>query len=54
MQNDRLVCDKYQVNEYKAEIFLYDPWRPKGFFQFEIIVNVLVVNLFRLNLNTYV
>ena len=26
---------------YSAEIFLYKPWRLKGFFQFEIIINVL-------------
>ena len=25
-----------------AEIFLYKPWKPKGFFQFEIIINILV------------
>ena len=24
------------------DYFLYKPWRPKGFFQFEIIINVLV------------
>ena len=29
-------------NPYNAEILLYIPWRPKGFFQFEIIINVLV------------
>ena len=29
-------------NPYSAEIFLCKPWRPKGFFQFEIIINVLV------------
>ena len=22
--------------------FLYKPWRPKGYFQFEIIINVLI------------
>ena len=27
---------------YSAEICLYKPWRPKEFFQFEIIINVLV------------
>ena len=25
-----------------SEIFLHKPWRPKGYFQFEIIINVLV------------
>ena len=30
------------VNAYKAEIFLYKLWRPNSFFQFEIIINVLV------------
>ena len=29
-------------NPYSAEIFLYKPLRPKGFFQFEIIINVSV------------
>ena len=29
-------------NPYNAEIFLYKLWRPKDFFQFEIIINVLV------------
>ena len=32
------------VNPYNAEIFLYKPWRPKDFFQFEIIVNVLLTS----------
>ena len=32
----------YYINPYSAEIFFYEPWRPKVFFQFEIIVNVLV------------
>ena len=27
---------------YNAEIVLYKSWRPKGYFQFEIIINVLV------------
>ena len=27
---------------YTAEIFLYKPWRPKFFVQFEIIINDLV------------
>ena len=29
-----------EINTHNAEIFLYKPWRPKFFFQFEIIVNV--------------
>ena len=29
-------------NPYSAEIFLYKPWSPKGFFQCEIIITVLV------------
>ena len=28
-----------------ADILLYKPWRPKGFFQFEIIINVLVYSV---------
>ena len=30
------------LNPYNAEIFVYKPWRPKGLFQFEIIINILV------------
>ena len=33
------------IYPYCAEIFLYHPWRPKGYFQFEIIINVLVGSL---------
>ena len=29
-------------NSYSADIFLFKSWRPKGVFQFEIIINVLV------------
>ena len=32
-------------NPYSAELFVYKPWRPKGFFQFENIINVLVSSL---------
>ena len=39
-------------NPYNAEIFVYKPWRSKGFFQFEIIINVLV-SFFLLYLNTH-
>ena len=35
-----------QFNRYNAEKRLHKPWRPKGFFQFEIIINVLL-NSFR-------
>ena len=31
-----------QLNPYNAEIFVYKAWRSKGFFQFKIIINVLV------------
>ena len=35
-----------RVNPYKAELFLYRPWRPKVFFfQFEIIIHFLVSSL---------
>ena len=27
---------------YNAEILLYKPWGPKGYFLFEIIINILV------------
>ena len=40
-------------NPYNADIFLYKAWRPKDFFQFEIIINVLA-SQFSLHLNTYV
>ena len=30
------------ASPYSAELCLYKPWRPKVFFQFEIITNVLV------------
>ena len=35
------------INRYAAEILLCKRWRPKAFFQFEIILNVLV-SCFRL------
>ena len=39
----------YQVcttvnNPCKAELFVFKPWRPKGYFLFEIIINVLVIS----------
>ena len=30
------------ANPLSAEYFVYKPWKPKGFIQFEIIINVLV------------
>ena len=34
---------RYQpFNPYIAELFLYKPWIPNGYYQFEIIINVLV------------
>ena len=30
------------INLYNTELILYKPWRSKGLFQFEIIINVLV------------
>ena len=30
------------LNLYSAEIVLYKSWRPEGYFQFEIIINILV------------
>ena len=38
MQNLKLVS----INPYSAELILYKSWRPKGFNEFEIIMNVLV------------
>ena len=29
-------------NPYNAEIFVYKPWRPKGFLQLEVNINILV------------
>ena len=38
--------DLYQLDEmftpYNAELILYKSWRPKGYFQFDIIIDVLV------------
>ena len=31
-------------NPYNAEIFLYKSWKPKGFFQFEIIIDVFALS----------
>ena len=31
-----------RFDPYNAELILYKSWRPKGLFQFEIIINVLV------------
>ena len=30
------------LNLYNAELLLFKPWRLKGFFQFNIVINVLV------------
>ena len=30
------------INPHNAELFLYKQWRPRFFFQFEVIINVLV------------
>ena len=45
--------DIFGLNPYNAELFLYNSWRPKGFFTFEIIINVLV-NFSRLHLKSLV
>ena len=42
-----------QVNPWSVELILHKSWRPKGFNQFEIIMNVLV-SFFPIHLNTYV
>ena len=31
-----------EIHPYHAELFLYEPWEPKNFFQFEITINFLV------------
>ena len=49
-RNSRLVVDEEdygkfrieRVNPYSAELCLFKPWRPKGYFQFDIIINDLV------------
>ena len=33
------------ISPYNSEIFLYKPWKQILFFQFEIIINVLVLSL---------
>ena len=38
----KTVVHAMQFKDYNTEIFLYKPWRPKGFFQFKTIINVLV------------
>ena len=46
--NSRLVVDEddngkfrlEKVNPYNADIFVYKSWRPKGYFQFVIFINV--------------
>ena len=38
----KLTKHHHIFNPYNAEIFLYKQWRPKGFFQFEFIISVLV------------
>ena len=32
------------LKPHNAELILYQSWRPKGFFQFEIIINGLVIS----------
>ena len=34
--------ENWLLNPWSAEIFFYTPWKPKGYFQFESILNVLV------------
>ena len=47
-----LVLISYFINPYNADIFMYKPWRPKGF----LIWNhhKCLSQLFPINLNTYV
>ena len=35
------VGHKLRFNPQSAEYFVYKPWRPRGFIQFEIIINAL-------------
>ena len=44
---ESLTSLEWYSNSYKAEIFLHKPWRIKRFFQFKIIIKVLV-SFFRL------
>ena len=49
---DRIICNhnyneidgkiwaRCSIKPYKAEIIAFKPWRPKGLFQFENIINV--------------
>ena len=41
---EELIFHSHQLNPYNAALSLNKSWRPKGFFQFEIIVNVLVIS----------
>ena len=40
--SNKSIHFSYILNLTTLNIFLYKPWRPKGFFQFEIIITVLV------------
>ena len=41
-----IIVVALKINHYNAQLFLFKSWRSKDFFQFEIIINVLV-NSFR-------
>ena len=41
---DPWLVKSIKFNPYTAEILSYKSWRPKGVFQFEIIINVLVIS----------
>ena len=44
---------RISITPYSAKIFLQKPLKPKGYYHFEIIINVFVY-LFLVHLNTYV
>ena len=38
------ACECVNIKPQSADFFQYKPWRPKGFLQFETIINVLVIS----------
>ena len=38
----RSFADPVSINPYNADIRLYKPWKPYGYFQFEISINIIV------------
>ena len=39
-----IQVDESSINPYNAEIFLHKLWKPKRFFQFEIIKKIVMIS----------